>query len=92
MCLRRKAAVVDFVAHRVEDFGGNDNALAPDSAGLEGVAENFLAGAKRVHVRRIEEVDPGFQGAFDKRQRLLFVQHPIAPFGRAVGHHAQAQA
>src|SRR5699024_9291454 len=55
---------------------------------------DLLAAADRVHVRCVEEGDPGVQGVLEDRARLVLLEHPRVdpPLGAAEAHRAQAQA
>ena len=52
--------------HLAVDLGREDN-VVPLSVALQGFAGDFLAPAQRVDVGRVEEVDPGVEGAVDDR-------------------------
>ena len=57
---------------------------------LERAADDLLARALRIDVGRVEKVDSALQRFPDEWPRRLLLQHPLAPFGRAVGHAAEA--
>jgi hypothetical protein len=88
--LARQAAGVRPRPHRVEHLRGDHDLVAPGEF-LDRPAENFLAGARRINIGVVEEVDPALEGALDERARSLLVEHPLAPFRRAIGHATQAQ-
>src|SRR5690606_5189952 len=69
----------DLVARRVVD---------------QGLAHDLLAAADRVHVRGVEEVDPGIQGVLEHWAGVLLLENPLVdPALRvAEAHRAQAQA
>ena len=90
--LARQAALVGVVAHRVVDLGGDDHLVARGAEILQRPAGDLLAGAARVHVGGVEEVDPGLERRARRRAALLvLVEHPVAPLAGAVGHHAEAE-
>src|ERR1700690_1667402 len=53
-----------------------DHHLLPRDKFAEGPAEDFLAFAKRVHIRRIKEIYAGFDRFLKKRPRLILRQYP----------------
>ena len=69
--LARQAALVRVVAHRVEDLGGDDDAVARGEV-LQRAPSDFFAHADGVHVGGVEEVDAGFQRAAEEGPALLF--------------------
>jgi predicted transcriptional regulator len=73
----------------VERLGGDHDLIARGEI-LQRAPEHLLADALGVHVSRVEEVDAQFDRALDERAAGLFVQHPRAPFRRAIGHGAEA--
>ena len=87
----REAALVGVVAHRVEDLGGDDDAVARGEV-LQRAAGDLFADAVGVHVGGVEEVDAGFQRAADEGPAFLFLQHPVAPLLRAVCHATETEA
>ncbi len=82
--------MVGVVAHGVEDLGGDDDAVARDLG--EGAAGDLFAGAERVHVGGVEEIDASVEGTAEEGLAGLFVEDPFAPLGRAIGHAAEAKA
>jgi hypothetical protein len=57
-------------------------------------AENLLAGAGRIDVGGVEEVDAGFQRTLDEGPAVLFAEAPrmVAALGVAIAHSAKANA
>ncbi len=90
--LARKAALVGIVAHGVEDFRGDDEPVARRSEVLQRATDNLFAHAERVDVGRVEKVDASFQRALDERTAFRFLQDPLPPLLRAIGHGAQADS
>ena len=88
--LARKSPLVGIVAHRIEYFGGDDDAVARAAEIFQSAAQYLFAYADRIHVRGIEEIDAKFQRALDEGPALLLFKHPFAPLLRAVSHGAEA--
>ena len=89
--LARQPLVVRTVAHRVKDFGRDDHLVAPGEV-LQRAAEDFLAGAARIHVGGVEEVDAAFERPLDERTAGGLIERPGMPVGRSVRHRAEAEA
>ncbi len=70
--LATEALVVGVVAHRVEEFGGDDDFVAGDAEGLDGATEDFFADAEGVHVGGVEEVDAQFPGLGNEGEAFGF--------------------
>ncbi len=77
------------LAHLVVHFRRDDRLLA---VALQRLAEDPLGLASRVHVRRVEEVDPEVDRAVDDLLALLVFQNPLAPVARAEAHTAEAES
>ena len=75
--------------HRVAQLGGNHDVVAVREV-TERAAEDLLAGAVRVQVGGVEEVDASLEGMLDERAAGFLVQRPdrVAAVGIAVGHRA----
>src|SRR6202035_6117982 len=85
--LARQPSAIRTRAHPTIDLRGDDDLVATGEI-LDRAAEDLLAAAERVAVRRVEEVDAGFERALDERTALLFAEAPgmIAAVGAAVAH------
>ena len=77
------AARMGVVAHAPVGLGGQDHRVA---ASPQGVADDLLGFALGVHVRGVDEVDPGVQGGVDDPRAVVMVG--IAP--RPEHHRPQA--
>src|SRR5580692_3560097 len=86
--LARQALGVDARAHHPVHFGRNHH-LRPLGVFLERAAKDFLAHPLGIDVCGVEKIDALLQRLADERARGFFLQHPFAPFGRAVGHAAE---
>src|ERR1700734_965661 len=86
--LARQALGVDARAHHPVHFGRNHH-LRPLGVFLERAAKDFLAHPLGIDVCGVEKIDTLLQRLADERARGFFLQHPFAPFGRAVGHAAE---
>ena len=80
----RVAELVRVVAHRAVHLGGQHHVVAP---ALQRLADDLLGLAARVHVRGVDEVDPGVERAVDDRGRLVVVAFSPGP----EHHRAQAE-
>ena len=91
--LSRQALAVRVVAHLAVHLGGDHHLLAPGKV-LQRAAGDLLAGAERIDVRRVEEVDAGLERLLEERPARLLVERPAmrAALDRAVGHAAKADA
>ena len=87
--LARQALGVGARPHLPMHLGRDDDVVAL-GVFLERPAEDLLARALRIDVGGVEEVDPALERLADERPRRLFLEHPFAPLGRAVGHAAEA--
>ena len=87
--LARQAALVRAAAHCAVDLG-RDHDLVARGERTQRPARDLLAHADRIDIGGVEEVDAGFISLSDQWQAGGFVEHPVAPGGVAVGHHAQA--
>src|SRR5262245_17498746 len=72
------------VVHRAVHLCREHDRIAPAAQCL---ADDLFRLAARVHVRGVDEVDPGVQGAVDDADRLVVIR--VAP--RAEHHRAEAQ-
>src|ERR1700677_116659 len=90
--LAGEAALIRIITHGVEDLGGDHHLIARGAKFLERAPGDFFAGPERVHIRRVKEIDTGFDRAAVERPGLLFLQYPLAPLLRTVGHGAQADS
>ena len=88
--LAGQAAVVRPVGHGEERLGGDHHLVARREV-VERAADDLLADAAGVHVRRVEEVDAGVEGSPDEGTAGLLGQDPGAPGGRPEGHRAEAE-
>ena len=92
--LARKAFSVRIARpHFAVDLRG-DHDLAALGVFLHRAAKKFFAGAERIDVGRVVEIDPGFERALVKRLRGFFVQRPRMCTASAVRvrHRAKADA
>ena len=69
---------------------GRDHDVVAVREVAQGAAEDLLAGALRVHVRGVEEVDAGVEGVPDERAGIGLAERPdrVAAVRLAVGHRA----
>ncbi|MNI79295.1 hypothetical protein D3C73_1357430 [compost metagenome] len=72
-CLAGQAAAIRPFAHLPMDLGGDDN-LVPADHILQSSADDFLAGAIRIHIRCIEKINAEVQRFFDKWPALFLIQ------------------
>src|SRR5208283_2429151 len=70
--------------HRPPDLGRDDQVFPPRQV-PQRPARDLLAGAQRVDVGRVEEVDAELEGALEEGPRLVLAQRPL-PAGRLAGH------
>ena len=87
--LARQAAFVGPGTHGIEDLGRHHDPVARIREILQRTAQHRLTRAHGIHIGGIEEGDPRLQRPADERAARLLVQHPVAPFGRAIGHGAK---
>jgi hypothetical protein len=80
----RVSLLVDVVAHPAVHLGGEHH---PIPAAGQGLADDLLRLAGRVHVGGVDEVDPGVQRPLDDPGRLVMIR--IAPGPEH--HRAQAK-
>ena len=72
---------------------GNPDLVAPRELWQQ-PSDDFLRRAERIHVRRVEEVHPGFHCLANERAALILGQHPVAMpalAGIAIAHAAEAE-
>lgn len=72
-------------------LGEDDDRLAVRPNLLERLAEDDLGRAVRVHVGRVERVDPAVPRVLDVLDRLGLVEHPRRPAARPVAHAPEDQ-
>src|SRR5690348_11244701 len=82
----RKTLLVRIVSHRIKDLGSDDDLVPPRPEILQRPPQDLLTYSDRVHVSRIEEVDPQLQRPPYERPALFLLQHPLPPFLRPVRH------
>src|SRR3954453_20506549 len=72
-------------------LGSDDHLIAPGEV-LDRTAEDLLAIPERIAVRRVEEIDAGFERTLDERAALLLAKAPgmITAVTAAIAHAAQA--
>ena len=75
------------------DFGGDHDFVAA-SKFAKRAPDDLLAGAVRICVRGVEEVDAQVERLLNERATVLFVERPgmRTPLGHAVRHAAEADA
>jgi len=83
------AGVGVLVVHLEEHLRRNDHLL---TSAFEGIAEDTLGFAQRVHVGGVEEVDAQVDGAVDDGVALLLFEHPLAPLRSAEAHTPETDA
>jgi hypothetical protein len=88
-----QAAAVGALMHLAVDLGGDHHLVAPGEVGQR-VAEDLLAGAGRVDVGGVEEVDALLERAPDEPAALLGRQRPrvSSPGGLPEAHAPEADA
>jgi hypothetical protein len=85
--LARQASAVGAWPHRVAQLGRDDD-VVPVGEVAQRPPEDLLARPLRVHVRGVEEVDPGVQCVLDQRSARLLAERPdrVPAVGLAIGH------
>ena len=75
--------------HREEYFRGKHDLVALGEV-LDRAAQHLLGAALRIHVGRVEEVDPHLQRLADQRPPLFLIERPaaMALCWIAIGHAA----
>ena len=93
IALRDSPCAVRSRAHPAIDLGGDDDLVAAGEI-LDRAAEDLLAAAERVAVRRVEEVDAGFERTLDEGAALFLAEAPgvVALVALAIAHTAEADA
>src|SRR3546814_13264987 len=89
--LARQGAVIGAVAHRVEQLGGGHDLLAARCEIADGAAEHRLALAERIDIGRVEKGDTALERRLDEGPAGVFIEHPVAPGRRAIGHADEAE-
>src|SRR5207244_9286016 len=89
--LARQAGTVRSRPHPPVDLGRDDDLVAAGEI-LQRPAEDLLAAAKGIPVRRVEEIDAALERPLDEGTALLLAEAPgmIAPIGDAIAHAAEA--
>ena len=87
----RESPIAGIITHREEHLSSYDH-FVPFGEISHSSAEDFLAHSARVHIRRVEKVDPQLECMFDERSAFLLCEHPRSPAFRAVRHHAEAKS
>ena len=89
--LARQAGAIRSWPHAAIDLG-SDHDLVSSSEILDRTPENLLAVAERIAVRRVEEIDAGFERTLDERTAFLLAEAPrvIAAVAAAIAHAPQA--
>src|SRR5690349_10483193 len=73
--LARQATAVGSRPHLPIDLGRDHDLVAAGEI-LDRAAEDLLAAAERISVRRVEEIDAALESALDERAALLFADAP----------------
>ena len=71
----RQAGAIGSGSHAAVDFGRDDDLVAPGEV-IDRTAEDLLAPAERIAVRRVEEIDAGFERPLDERPALFLAEAP----------------
>src|SRR4051812_2505567 len=89
--LARQAGAIGSRSHPAIHLGGDDHLIALGEV-LDRSSEDLLAIPERIAVRRVEEIDAGFERTLDERTALLLAETPgmIAAVAAAVAHAAEA--
>jgi hypothetical protein len=88
--LARQPALIGRRPHGLAQLGRHHDMLAVGGKFLQCPAGDFLAHAQRIDIGGVEEIDPRVQGAHVKGIALAFLQHPVTPLRRPIGHGPQA--
>src|SRR3546814_6141979 len=80
-----KAAAIGPVIRGVEQLGRHDRLVPANDQRLQGPAEDLFALPGGIYIRRVEEVDPAFDGLADDRQTVVLASGPV-------GHAAETHA
>src|SRR5215470_182610 len=81
--LAREAARVGIIADRQPDLARYHDLMACDAEAPKRAAENLLARAERIEIRRVEEIDAVIERALDQRHRVVLFEHPRPPLLRS---------
>src|SRR3546814_18658979 len=57
----------------------------------DGAAEHRLALAERIDIGRVEKGDTALERRLDEGPAGVFIEHPVAPGRRAIGHADEAE-
>ena len=87
--LPRQTAIIRIVGHRIVELGGQHQFVA--GAIGQCPADDFLTGASRIHVRRVEKIDSESNGPVYDRIRTFPIKHPGRPIRRTKGHATKCQ-
>src|SRR3954447_14300252 len=89
--LARQAGTIGSRSHPAIHLGGDDHLIALREV-LDRSAEDLLAIPERIAVRRVEEIDTGFERTLDKRAALLLAEAPgmITAVAATIAHAAEA--
>ncbi len=91
--LARQTARIGGLLPGQESLGRDHNLVAPCEFGQQ-APDHLFRGAARIHVRRIEEVDPRLHRLADEGTAFVLRKHPVAVpafAGVAIAHAAEAQ-
>ena len=91
--LARQAGAIGAGTHPAVDLGRDHHLVAAGEI-LDRPAEDLLAGAERIAIRGVEEIDAGFERLLDERPALLLAEAPgmVAAIAAAIAHAAEADA
>ena len=89
--LARQAAAVRSRPHPPIDLGRDDNLVAAGEV-LHGAAEDLLAAAEGIPIRRVKEIDAALESPLDERAAVFLADAlgVISPIGDAIAHAAEA--
>src|SRR5438067_13924284 len=89
--LARQTGAIGSRPHPAINLGRDDDLVSPGEV-LDRATEDFLTAAERIAVRRVEEIDAGFERMLDERAALLLAKTPgvIAAIAAAIAHAAEA--
>ncbi len=89
----RRAALIGLRTDLTEDFGRDDDFIARYAQILQALARDPFGIAVRIHVGRVDEVDPGFEGTSEQGVGFgLLDRADAAPDSAAAeGHRTEAQ-
>src|SRR5580704_12583220 len=89
----RQTGAIRTRSHAAPDLGGEHDIVALREF-LERPPHDLFAGANRINVRRVEEIDPGLERLGDERTTVALIECPRLRFARrrAIAHTAQTDA